>query len=226
MQKTQERGVFPRRFGIRKFSLTCENQCDLQRPVCGQCSRLGIPCTGWDRDRVFVNGTGATAAVARYVPPSDSAQALSCSAYEQQYLSIFWDLFLPGGYKVSSESKHMQYAHGNWTDLARGMYSRDGAVRNALLSVCLAAIGTADDRRDLVDGSLRFYVSALAEMGQGLKNPRRGKSVALIVANRALATYEVTTSFLLESIKLIPADDIRPTTRRQVHGLVPGKGLA
>jgi hypothetical protein len=174
-------------------------QCDLQRPVCGQCQTAKIACTGWNRSRVFVNATAANHnAATRYAvtPPNNDVtmhNSLSASAYGERYLEMFLDIYLPGG-RVAEGELLASYATGTWTSLASLLYTQHVAVKNALLAHCLASVGRKDDQQWMMYESLKFHGAALRAVRLGLSQPEGCKNEAMIVASRALSSYQVNIS--------------------------------
>lgn len=62
----------------------------------------------------------------------------------------------------------------------------------ALLAHCLATVGRAENKRWLVLESLKFYTAALGRVRSDLHCPNGWKDDAVVVASRALASYEVS----------------------------------
>lgn len=160
-----------------------------------------MSCTGWNRSRVFVNATTADAnAATRYAvaAPQDDVtlpNSLTAAAYGERYLEVFLDIYLPGGQATEGELL-ANYATGTWTSLARRLYTHHAAVKNALLAHCLAAIGTRDSQQWMVYESLKFYGAALRAVRSGLSRSAVCRDDSMIVASRALSSYQVILSRL------------------------------
>ena len=148
---------------------------------------------------------------------------LTASAYQEKYLGMFWDLCQPPA--NAAEGRILRaYAADNWTAVARDIYCNCPTVRTALLAHCLATIGRWDNDRRLMVESLKYYTAALGKVRSDLVHTKRSRGDAVVVASRALASYEVS---LLARVCLIHEkqltrlkDSVRPGTR---PGPSPGK---
>ncbi|KAM0629561.1 hypothetical protein ACHAPW_006792 [Verticillium nonalfalfae] len=121
-------------------------QCDQQRPVCGQCLKSRVECTGYERQRVFINASGPVAgqalSVSRASPPVYDVSLhpdLARSAYEVKYLDLFWRAYLPSGKAFTPYASG--YSIGGWTAVSRDLFHTDSALRKALLAMCLGTLG-------------------------------------------------------------------------------------
>ncbi|OLN94292.1 hypothetical protein CCHL11_02814 [Colletotrichum chlorophyti] len=117
------------------------------------------------------------------LPPS-----LARSAYEEKYIGMFWNFWLPCG-ELSPECSS-QYPISRWTSDARDMYRQDNALRGTFLAMCLSAVGQRDDQEWLVADGLQLYVKALSELNAGLRHPKRWRTDALLMASRGLGLFE------------------------------------
>lgn len=115
--------------------------------------------------------------------------SLSRSAYETRYFGLFWDLYLPCG-EAPSEY-YQRHCVGGWTTFARENYKADPALYRALLAMSLTSLGHKQADQSLRDEGLRQYGRALGEIKVGLRNPKRQRSDAMLVASRTLGLYEV-----------------------------------
>lgn len=144
---------------------------------------------------MFINATPTASGtvVARSSVEITLRQSFNLSAYEQQYLGVFWEIYLPGSPPVGDAFVQL-YASGSWVLVARDVSSENEAVRKALLAVCLLMLGRRDRKQWMVQESLRLYTSALNDVRVSLSstNRRRPCSDAVLVASRALSAYEVS----------------------------------
>jgi hypothetical protein len=192
---------------------------------------------------VFVNaGLGETSAsaVARYTPSAAAVSppkillddSLVKTAYGEKYLDMFWDMYLPDGWSLDNKTLS-DFSVGTWTTLARNIYQNEPAVKVALLAHCFATVGTRDNKKWMVDQSLKMYVTALGNVRAGLYHRTKWRSDSLVVASRGLASYEVrhfveSTSCLHHPIQLtLISDSLRSgdwiIQRRPTH---PSEKLA
>lgn len=182
-------------------------QCDLQKPVCGQCKTSSLNCGGWTRERVFINATQANS-VKQYNTNTAIVDqrtvtlrpTLTATAYQEKYLEMFWTLIHPPG-EASESSVLRAYAAGAWTSVARDLYHDRPAVRMALLAHCLATVGRSEDKRWLILESLKFYSVALSRVRSDLLHASRWRDDAVVVASRALASYEVSVWIIGREIR-------------------------
>jgi hypothetical protein len=168
-------------------------QCDLRRPACGRCLRARIQCSGYERQWVFVNVSQSAdsheLAVTRTLPDVTLPISLARSAYEEKYIGLFWDIYLPNGQEFTKLS--LRYPVGTWVHAAQALYQSDPALHKVLLALCFGTISWRKDQVWMAQESLRFYVSSLRDLNAGLRNPTRRKSDALMLATRMLSLYEV-----------------------------------
>ncbi|EEY23486.1 conserved hypothetical protein [Verticillium alfalfae VaMs.102] len=165
------------------------------RPVCGQCLKSRVECTGYERQRVFINASGPVAgqtlSVSRASPPVHDVSLhpdLARSAYEVKYLDLFWRAYLPSGKAFTPYASG--YSIGGWTAVARDLFHTDGALRKALLAMCLGTLGREGGEPWMVREGLRSYTQALGEMTIGLRSPEKRSSDAFLVASRLMGLYE------------------------------------
>ena len=163
-----------------------DRQCTLERPICDRCKKSGLACIGYDV-HVFVNTTATSTGVA--VTRSDFEVTLrhsfNLAAYEEQYLGLFWDIYLPGASPPAIGS------WGSWVTVARDISSNNDAVRKALLAVCMILVGQNDAKPWMAHESLKLYTSALDNVRNSLSYTSTWYSDATLVASRALSAYEV-----------------------------------
>ena len=150
---------------------------------------------------MFVNTT-ATAngvVVARGKLEIALKHAFAASAYEDQYLSMFWDIYLPCGRPYGTRLAG-QYPTGSWIAVAKELSSQESAVRKSLLAVCMILIGQRDKQPWMIHESLQLYTSALDEVRTALCKSSNWSCDAMLVASRALAAYEVSADFFRQYV--------------------------
>lgn len=171
-------------------------ECDFRRPVCGQCHKLGIECTGYTRQRLFVNMTMQNSATKPSIPcaAGDIAlpDSLARSAYEDKYLGMFWESYLPGSRALSAES--VRSTLGGWTNTIQDLYLTENVLRKALLAISLGTVGRRYGEKWMTEQALVLYVAALQDMSTALTVPSKAKGDALLTASKLFSLYEVRTS--------------------------------
>lgn len=179
-------------------------QCDLLRPGCTPCSRSGLECGGYEVSRVFINSSQETwpkgsvyanpahqASISvqlghqAVAAPTLDSSSLAQSAYEELYLHAFLDAYLPRGHGCAT-------GDGRWTSVVRETCRDDDALKLALLTNGLAAVGKRAAQGWMVRESLRVYGRSLGELSKALRTPARAqKNCSLLAATRLLSTFEV-----------------------------------
>lgn len=119
--------------------------------------------------------------------------SLNLSAYEDQYLSLFWSIYLPNGQPHGTKLAG-PFPTGSWISVAKDLSSQYESVRKSLLALCMILVGQRDKQPWMVHEALQLYISALDEVQTMLKTKSECFDDALLVASRALAAYEVRKS--------------------------------
>ncbi|KAH8670100.1 hypothetical protein BGZ60DRAFT_375305 [Tricladium varicosporioides] len=192
--------------GRSKACITCRKRrkgCDSIRPRCTQCLRAGLPCEGYIRQRLFINKTTTTITTTstqnNTVKPSPLEAvsgsvllpaALSHSAYEDKYIGLYWDTYLPSRQLLSRCKDSDRICLGGWTTTVQDLYVTSPVLRKALLALCLSTISRRDGQQWMAEEGLKFYVSALQGMSGALKVPANAKNDALLLANKLFSLYE------------------------------------
>lgn len=180
--------------------------CDLERPTCGQCARLNVPCAYDERRFTFVSHDAPEAGSSRLTsrrsgaqptrsssntPPLASgsqSQSLVRSAFEQQIIGEFWTEFLP---KDDIRSRSLAYLDAApWVEVAQSLATQDTTVRFALDAVAFASLGRIRLDENLQERGIELYGRALRETNRGLQQPTRAQSDGLLAACRLLGLYE------------------------------------
>ncbi|KAL0939526.1 uncharacterized protein CTRU02_206136 [Colletotrichum truncatum] len=183
--------------GRSKGCRTCRRRkkgCDLQEPICGNCIRTNNFCE-YDRQQVFINmsgpGRGTGMVVAKHtVPRADIVlrHSLARTAYEDKYLSLFWNSWFPCG-RQSAEILP-KYPIYSWISCARDLYQHDKALWRTLLAMCFCTLGRQSGKSELMADGFQMYTQALREVNASLRHPTRWKSDAVMVASRGLGLFE------------------------------------
>lgn len=201
---------------------TCRQRkkgCDRLRPSCGQCTRLQIPCGGYDKIRIFVNTVPeqANGARAGFVAASYSSaagdnatkckwaadvlakkalasfsstqQSLSAAALYSLYLDGFWSAFLPGG--VACSKRSAECSHIGWSIPVQTLCERSGLVRFALLSNALGVLGQQSGKSDVRCEGLRLYGKVLQLFARSLPAREESGTEELLATSMLLGQYEV-----------------------------------
>lgn len=109
--------------------------------------------------------------------------SLSRTAYEEKYVSLYWDLFLP---KCRDRT-----ASREWTRSSQSLFRTDPALRSAILAVSLGMLGEREDCQWKREEGLKAYGRALLEETTALRSPSRVKSDAVLLATKFMTTYEM-----------------------------------
>ncbi|KAL4886475.1 hypothetical protein BJY04DRAFT_213239 [Aspergillus karnatakaensis] len=158
--------------------------CDLARPFCGQCRKSSLVCDGYDRSTIWVNMTRETGPDKRYtLPPQPSeitlAETLARTAYQEQYLGLFWNEYLPNGRALPVDSQ--KYTGGSAAPL-----------KKVLLAIALASVGKRDRRnRWMVEGSVKLHGEAMAAVAGQLGEMDVLSSDLNLASVRLLWLYEI-----------------------------------
>ena len=189
----------------------------MKRPACGQCQKLGLVCDGYNQERVFVHVTQQQQHD-RYANSDRHATALThtaglvSSAYEERYLAVFWDAYLPHGRYISSDV--MGYTRGGWTNALPTLAQKSPIIRKILLAMCLRIAGHEWNQQRERDESLRYFVSSLSDMSSALARPSGVDHLALSLSSRLYSLHEVHFP-LFPSIPLSPPS-LSPLPYRQL----------
>ncbi|KAF4833503.1 hypothetical protein CGCSCA4_v013356 [Colletotrichum siamense] len=181
--------------GRSKGCRTCRQRkkgCDLQQPICGNCSRLNITCE-YDRRQVFINVTGPGKAGRTTFKPSCTdvvlPHSLARSAYEDKYISLLWDAWSPCG--TPSAEISANYPVYSWVSSARDLYQDDDGLRRTLIAMSLSTLGQKGGQAYSTAKGFQTYVQALSEVNVSLQHSKRWKSDAIMVASQGLGLFEL-----------------------------------
>lgn len=74
---------------------------------------------------------------------------LTCSAYEDRVLGLFWSSYLPNGQALSSET--VQDTLAGWTNAVRELYPTDDILKKTVLAMCLTSNGRHEGQKWMVE---------------------------------------------------------------------------
>jgi hypothetical protein len=176
----------------RNYNTDINFQCDLRKPSCLQCERLGIECAGYVKERIFVNTTKqrSTVSYKHATTTITLPDTLARSASESRFIGNFWSAYLPNGRALSSGA--LQDTLGGWTNTIQELYPTDNTLKKAVLALCLASSGRAEGMQWMTEEGLRIYVSALQEMKVALKRQSKAKQDAILTTARVFSLHEVS----------------------------------
>ncbi len=178
--------------------------CDLARPACGQCARLGYDCHYEDRRWSFVSST-ASSSSALIVPatadrrgcillPSSvayqeqgpqSLRSLDRTAIEAGAIATFWTAWQPqdGPRTIYIGGVRTNPYIATLIDLA----DREPTVHTAVKAVAFAANGRLQGDVALLRTGTQMYTRALSELNLQLQDPVEAQSDAVLACCRLLS---------------------------------------
>ena len=114
---------------------------------------------------------------------------LARTAYEDRYLGMYWEVYLPGGRAVSGEAV---FELEGWSNTIQVLYPRDGLLRKALLAMSMRTLGRLNGEIWMQEEGLNFYIAALQDMSVALSVPSKTRRAdALLTASKLFSHYEV-----------------------------------
>jgi hypothetical protein len=162
--------------------------CDMSRPTCGQCQKIGAKCAYEDRSFTFV--APQQHAACRPLSPATSNQtSFLLTDRRQQLETTFWEAYLP-----SSESPYdtafTRTVVATWIPTVRYLATMDRTTRLALDSCILMALGRMQVDPDSVRHGVAMYCRALAETNQALQLSATAQTDAMLATCALLAMCE------------------------------------
>lgn len=212
--RKRRKGVSNSHIFQSEFELTlCWCQCDLARPFCGQCKRVGVPCGGYDSEHVFVVSTPTrrkSSYSASDAPCSTSSvrntredpgpgpaglaklQLLARPEEERRCIDLFWEAYFPSGLPIPPA--HARSYTCTWTDTAREYYREDESLRYALWANCLLITGKRHDAASwMLNEGPRLYGLALAGVRRLLGRQQGARRDTLIATVKLLSMFEASS---------------------------------
>jgi hypothetical protein len=116
------------------------------------------------------------------------------SAYQEQYLGLFWSSYLPNGRAFAPESS--RFTNGVWTNELHRLFrvETESGLRKILLALCLTSVGRRDDKPWMVENGIKFYGSALGAMASQLEDGAGTVTDRVLATSRLLSLYEVSAA--------------------------------
>ena len=182
-----------------------KNGCDLQRPVCGQCTRLGFECGYEDKKWTFVNqqpervvacgskpnSRGPTSTETFAVPNDSLIRSLESTGFHIGSLGEFWEEYMPHeptGVTYIGEIRTIPWMH-----TLREMSNIDPTVHTAFNAVAFTVLGRSrSDHRLLQEGTVH-YARALRQTNKALQDPQTAQSDTVLEGTRTSASSGSTS---------------------------------
>lgn len=135
---------------------------------------------------MFVNTSISTKgmAVTREYSTVTLRQSFNVAAYQDQYLGMFWSIYLPSGLQDSSKS--------GWMTIVRNISIVDDVVRQSLLAICMSLLGQSNGKEWMVHEGLKLHTSAVKGVRRTLSKLSTRDHESALVATRALSAYEAS----------------------------------
>lgn len=190
---------------------------DLSRPVCKQCQRLGLNCTWYKQHTIFVDATTKIALsarksylsspsllssssygtqkrhISRQVPPISFANLPQCLASQNEYGSLFMNIYLQMGYHASLEIPSCSTA--SWIAAmcaaARNCNGTHDMLELAIIACSLCMVGSQQGDKRILGEACLIYGRALLQLVEGLQKVDNINRLTLIRSARMLSLFEV-----------------------------------
>ncbi|KAL7935144.1 hypothetical protein V8C35DRAFT_279598 [Trichoderma chlorosporum] len=173
-----------------------KKRCDLQRPACGSCIRLGLDCGGYTRSRIWINQTPTSGSrAASYSARHDVSKgfgperqpgsvtlhtSLASSAMMENVISRFWQSFLPNGRLVTARAGSCTPTA--WLRPLEQLRASEPALQYALLALGLSTLACQDQGAPFRVKALQAYSMAVSEVFRALRSVSRAQSDGVIAA--------------------------------------------
>ncbi|KAF2114531.1 hypothetical protein BDV96DRAFT_100562 [Lophiotrema nucula] len=200
--------------GRSKGCATCrrrKKKCDLQEPICGNCTKGKFVCGGYQRDLIVVQvgpegkqgsyrthkfETSQMTTIPVITPLDTRLKILNQSAFEIECSDAFWDTYLPRSgrkelFACYSDPDRVMYRWATWTQ-TKSTQSR--TLKNAMLAVSATNIAWWKNDPIMTRRGMELYGKSLAQMAAALKNPKNTNTLEMIATCRLLALYETLSS--------------------------------
>lgn len=129
---------------------------------------------------------------ARPALPS-SCHVLNKTAYEWQYVDVFWQAYLP--YNAAVSPLAARYSTTGWTTIAQRLYPDHDLLKLALGAFSFCTVGYKSHDGWMMAKGRCLYGLALRTMAQSLRSPGTGDAYdnIIIIASRILSLFEVSS---------------------------------
>ena len=165
---------------------TCRRKkkgCDLKRPSCSQCQRLGITCAYDEKKYTFVAHEDAASII---VPKSIARTTLEVGIDQ-----AFWTQYLPQEKSVKVPGFGAGATTSSWVPTLRYLAAQDSTTRLALNATALMTLGRLNDDEHLVQQGTRLYAQALHDTNRVLQHPTAYQRNSVLASSRFLALFEI-----------------------------------
>ena len=163
--------------------------CDLLRPTCGQCQKIGAKCIYENRLYTFVAPQQEHVAVRCYSSGTYNRPSFLLADGRQQLETTFWEAYLP-----NSESPHdTAFTHtviATWIPTVRYLATVDRTTRLALDSCILMALGRIQGNPDSIQHGVAMYCQALTDTNRALQLSATAQTDAMLATCTLLAMCE------------------------------------
>ncbi|KAK4196038.1 hypothetical protein QBC40DRAFT_184438 [Triangularia verruculosa] len=209
--------------GRSKACHTCRRRrkgCDLERPSCGQCSRLGLQCDGYERRTMFIHADPTTAGTSKKSTitttlarkpllvngtasyPVGEARStvtllptsLTSSAYKCNYVALFWEMYDPHSdleRDLDNALSTTAWLAGVHSDKS---YHNSPLLQTSFLAFCLGSVGHRLGQKPLIENGMNAYNEALRGLSKSIAAQacrNRVPDDATVATTRILSLYEV-----------------------------------
>jgi hypothetical protein len=175
--------------------------CDLRKPSCGRCQRLGITCEYGERKWTFVSANATPSSQHGSQPPglqvvgphtltSTSQKSLARTEVELQTDVAFWKFCLPEVHSYLDGSIGGVISAA-WIPTVRILAETDMPLRMAIQACAFECIGWVRHDLVFVEHGLRLYGNAIKETNAALHDPERVLGDAVLACCRVLSLFEM-----------------------------------
>lgn len=191
-------------------------KCGLQRPHCSQCIKSKIVCSGYQRDRIFINVGPSDGGIAGSVAgktmkngePKAATQVVGSRTHLREVLeaaaipsrptrevipqALYRQQLLSAYLSHFIPASEMGLAKDrSWLALLPDLTTPTKALELSVMAFCMARLGRESNDLVLVRESQGLYTRGLCEMQRALWDPQQMYSDETLGACMALAMYEV-----------------------------------
>lgn len=163
--------------------------CDLLRPTCGQCRRIGAKCIYEDRSYTFVAPQQEHVAVRIRSPATFNRPSFLLADKRQQLETTFWEAYLPSS-ESPQDTTFTYTVIATWIPTVRYLATVDRTTRLALDSCILMALGRMQSNPDSVQHGMAMYCQALTETNRALQLSATAQTDAMLATCALLAMCE------------------------------------
>lgn len=164
--------------------------CDLSRPACGQCQKIGAKCAYEDRSWTFVSSQEhATTPLRPHSTTTANMPSLLRTDRRQLRETTFWEAYLPSG-ESPPDTAFTHTVIATWIPTIRYLATVDRTTRLALDSCVLMALGRMQGNLDSINHGVAMYCQALTETNRALQLSATAQTDAILATCALLAMCE------------------------------------